>query len=121
MVTGVLLLVGLSLLVWQKQTTFDSQPFPPGQPFPPEILIPDAPKTARDIEAFRSLRKTMSMADVVRKCGLPDDLTGSGIHIFVYRLRDRSTVIVGTGGDLKSLLYVQDIDRAGQATPLTTE
>jgi hypothetical protein len=41
------------------------------QPFPLDIMLPDAPKAARDIEAFRSLRKAMTMVEVVRKCGLP--------------------------------------------------
>ena len=83
-------------------------------------MLPDAPKTARDIEAFRSLRKEMKMVDVVRKCGLPDEHQGSGIYIFVYRLQDGTTVRIGTA-NLKSLLYVQHVDKSGKSTPLIPE
>ena len=90
------------------------------QPLPPQIMLPGAPKTARDIEEFRSLRKTMTMADVVRKCGLPDQHTGSGIYIFVYRLRDGNTVMIGTA-DLKSLIYARHVDKSGKSTSLISE
>jgi hypothetical protein len=90
------------------------------QPMPPEIMLPDAPETARDIEAFRSLRKAMTMVDVVRKCGLPDEHQGSGIYIFVYHLRDGSTVMIGTA-NLKSLLYARHVDKSGKATSLISE
>jgi hypothetical protein len=89
----------------------------PSQLLPLQIMFPDAPKTARDIEAFRSLRRAMTMMDVVRKCGLPDEDQGSGLHVFVYRLRDGSAVYIGTG-DLKSLLYAKHVDKSGKATPL---
>ena len=88
----------------------------PSQPFPPQIMIPDAPKTARDIGPFRSLTKAMTMADVVRKCGLPDEHRGSGLYIFVYYLRDNSTVIVCTG-DLKTL-HITYGDKSGKSTVL---
>lgn len=90
------------------------------QPLPPEIMLPDAPKTVRDIETFRSLCKAMTMVGVVRKCGLPDEHQGSGIFIFVYHLRDGSTVMIGTA-DLKSLLYARHADKSGKATSLISE
>jgi hypothetical protein len=72
------------------------------QPMPEQFKIPDAPKTARQISCFTSFKKDSTMLDVVKKCGLPDQHTGSGIWIFVYYLNDCSTVTVGTP-DLKRL------------------
>ena len=69
-------------------------------------MIPDAPRTARTLDAFKSLHADMTMVDVVRRCGIPDEHHGSGIYIFTYLLDDGSIVAIGTG-DLKSLLYVQ--------------
>ena len=89
----------------------------PSQLLPPEIVLPDAPKTARDIKSFSSLRTEMTMADIVRKCGLPDKDVGSGIYIFVYRLRDGSTVRIGTS-NLKFLIYVRHVDKSGKAKSL---
>jgi len=72
------------------------------QPMPEQFKIPDVPKTARQVSCFTSLKKDSTMLDVVRKCGLPDQHTGSGIYIFVYYMDDCSTVTVGTS-DLKRL------------------
>ena len=108
---------------WQERATLHearNRDKSSSQPMPPEIMLPDAPKAARDIEAFRLLRKTMTMVDVVRKCGLPDEHQGSGIYIFVYCLRDGSMIYIGTA-DLKSLVYVQHVDKSGKSTPLIPE
>ena len=72
------------------------------QPMPDQFKIPDAPKTARQIGCFASFKKDSTMLDVVRKCGVPDQHTGSGIYIFVYYMEDCSTVTIGTP-DLKRL------------------
>ena len=72
------------------------------QPMPEQFKIPDAPKTARQVTCFTSFEKASTMLDVVRKCGVPDQHTGSGIYIFIYYLNDCSTVTVGTP-DLKRL------------------
>jgi hypothetical protein len=92
----------------------------PSQLFPAEIMLPDAPKTARDIEPFRSLNKSMTMVDVVRKCGLPDEDQGSGIHIFVYYLDSGTRVRIGTP-DLRKLIYVRHVDYFGRSTSLIPE
>jgi hypothetical protein len=42
------------------------------------------------------------MLDVVKKCGIPDKHTGSGVYILVYYMNDCSTVSVSTP-DLKRL------------------
>jgi phosphopantetheinyl transferase (holo-ACP synthase) len=82
------------------------------QTIPAEILIRNAPKTARRLELFRSITSKMTMADVVRLCGIPDELQGSGLHIFIYHLEDGSIVAIGTG-DLKVLDYANHITRSG--------
>jgi hypothetical protein len=69
---------------------------------PEEFKISGAPTTARQVSCFASLKKTSTMLDVVRKCGIPDQHSGSGIYIFVYYMNDCSTVGVSTP-DLKRL------------------
>jgi len=59
----------------------------------------------------------MTMADVVRRCGVPDEHQGSGIYIFIYHLEVRSVVAVGPA-DLKSLLYVSHSDTSGKWSEL---
>lgn len=80
--------------------------FPPrpedSQPIPSQLMIPNAPRTVRDVSCFRSFNQNSTMIDVVRRCGLPDKHMGSGIYIFVYYMKDCSTVSVGTP-DLEQL------------------
>ena len=64
------------------------------QPMPEQFKIPDVPKTARQVSCFTSFKKDSTMLDVVRKCGVPDQHTGSGVYIFVYYMDDCSTVVV---------------------------
>src|SRR5215831_849449 len=54
------------------------------QPIPEQIKLHDAPKTARNVECFRSFTHKSAIIDVVRKCGIPDEHQGSGIYIFLY-------------------------------------
>ncbi|SRR6266404_1468045 len=72
------------------------------QPIPEQLKIPDAAKTARQVSCFISFKKDSTMLDVVKKCGIPDKHTGSGVYIFVYYMNDCSTVSVSTP-DLKRL------------------
>jgi len=62
------------------------------QPIPETLKIPNAPKTARNIKAFHSINRAMTMTDLVRQCGVPDEHQGSGIYIFIYHLDDGSIV-----------------------------
>ncbi len=55
------------------------------------------------------------MLDVVRKCGLPDQHTGSGIYIFIYYMDDCSTVRVRTP-DLKRI-EIRHVEK-NTSTPL---
>lgn len=66
------------------------------QPMPDQFRIPGAPKTARQVTCFRSLERDSTILDFVRKCGVPDRHTGSGLYIFVYYMEDCSTVAIST-------------------------
>jgi len=82
-------------------------------------LFPNAPAKAETAECFRSLTPEMSMYAVVQKCGRPDEETGSGIYIFVYHLRDGSTVTIGTP-DLYRIDHVHHTDSSGISSSLLT-
>jgi hypothetical protein len=84
---------------------------------PPQILLSDSPPTARDLSCFQSIRADMTMVDVVKRCGIPDEHVGSGIYIFVYHLRDGGSVAVGTP-DLKRLFDVTHTDANGKSSTL---
>src|SRR5207237_8235294 len=70
-----------------------------------QALAQQSPPTARTIEAFRRLEPQMSMKQVIDICGVPDEDTGSGIHICDYKLSDRTLVSIGTP-DTKRLIYL---------------
>lgn len=84
---------------------------------PEQLRMPDAPATAREITPFLSITRNMTMFDVVRHCGLPDEHQGSGIYIFVYHLGDGSTVAVGTG-NVDHLSYVHHIKNSNETVDL---
>jgi hypothetical protein len=90
------------------------------QPIPPQIIVPKAPRTARQVAQFGSLKRGMSMADVVRICGVPDEHQGSGVYIFVYYMEDGSIVTIGTS-DLSRIDDVIHVDKAGRASSLLPE
>ena len=75
----------------------------------PKGMFTQAPRTARHIEAFRSLTHQMTMAEVVRKCGVPDELQGSGIEIFIYHMKDGSIVVIGTTNIDEGLMYARHV------------
>lgn len=59
-------------------------------------MFPKASEKAKTIDCFRSLKPAVSMDTVVRQCGRPDDVLGSGIYIFVWNMTDGSRVLIGT-------------------------
>ena len=89
-----------------------------GQSAALDAMFPKAPKTVRDLAHFRSLKRTMSMSEVVRQCGEPDELGGSGINIFIYHLDDGSLVAIGAAGTTGPLLYANHIGTTGKASAL---
>ena len=56
--------------------------------------VADPPPTARSIEVFRRIAPGMSVADVIRLCGVPDRSLCIGCHRLLYRLDDGSNVEV---------------------------
>jgi hypothetical protein len=89
------------------------------QPIPEQIKLPDAPKTARNVQCFGAFKESSTMIDVVRKCGIPDQHQGSGIFIFLYDMDDGSFVAIGTA-DLKKLLYINHIENTRASSLLQT-
>jgi hypothetical protein len=78
---------------------------------------PNTPPTARIIGPFRSLTATMTIADVVLRCGVPDEDIGSGISIFLYHLQDGSTVSIGAVNQ-SPITGVTIVDGSGKVTDL---
>ena len=62
----------------------------------PRKMFPNAREKTQSLECFRSLTPKMSVYEVVNKCGRPDEEEGSGVLIFVWSLRDGSTVVIST-------------------------
>jgi hypothetical protein len=60
----------------------------------------------------------MSMSEVVRRCGEPDELGGSGINIFIYHLDDGSLVAIGATGATGPLHFASHITTTGKVTAL---
>ena len=84
---------------------------------PTEILktvFPNAPGTARELAAFRSINHRMTITEVVSRCGVPDELSGSGYYIFTYHLRDGSFVNLTAAGTDGRILYANHLDAKGQ-------
>ena len=65
------------------------------------------------IKVFRSIKRRMSMKEVIGLCGEPDGDIGSGIHIYIYKLADGSVVRVGTPDD-KQIMYVVHVAANGK-------
>jgi len=58
------------------------------------------------------------MSEVVRRCGAPDELGGSGINIFIYHLDDGSIVGIGATGIATPLLYASHTTMGGKSSEL---
>ena len=78
--------------------------------------IYDAPQTARVLEPFQRIFPKMTGADVVKLCGNPDEIGGSGITIFIYHLQDGTSVLIGDSGS--GVMYVYHVDIFGKSTPV---
>lgn len=81
-------------------------------------MFPKSPETARNLSTFLAVTPKMSIADLVNRCGAPDELGGSGINIFIYHLDDGSLVAVGATSTKAPILYMTHIERTGKGTPL---
>ena len=58
------------------------------------------------------------MSEVVHRCGVPDELGGSGIMIFIYHLGDGSILAIGASSESSPLLYASLIATTGKASEL---
>lgn len=85
-----------------------------------DLMFPNAPPAERDFAHFRSIKQSMSMDDVVHQCGIPDELGGSGIAIFIYHLEDGSLVAIGATGPTGPLFYANHILTGGKSTEIFT-
>ena len=54
------------------------------------------PETARTRAAFESLEASISFPELLRRVGPPDAETGSGLHVYVWRLEDGDAIHVST-------------------------
>lgn len=59
------------------------------------MLFPYAPTKTESVDCFRRLSPEVTMYTVVQKCGRPDEEVGSGLYIFLWHMKDGSTVGVG--------------------------
>ena len=88
------------------------------QPIPEQVKPPDAPKTARNVECFRSFTNNSTMMNVVTKCWFPIFIKAVE-SIFRYDVDDGSLVAIGTA-DLKNLLYINHIENSRPSSLLQT-
>jgi hypothetical protein len=76
------------------------------QPDPPVPIAPRAAQSSRSIESFRFIGPETTMQQVNTKLGAPDRDVGSGLYVYLYRLRDGSDVLIGSA-DGSHILYVR--------------
>jgi glucose dehydrogenase len=81
----------------------------------PRLAFPDSPEKTQSVDCFRGLTPKMSVYTVVRKCGRPDEEVGSGISIWVWHLKDGSTIAIGTPS-LDKIYYVRYTPPSGMST-----
>jgi hypothetical protein len=81
-------------------------------------MFPQAPRTSRDIKCFRNLNPSTTMSELVQRCGIPDELGGSGINIFIYHLDDGSLVGIGATGTTTPLMYANYTTTRGKSSDI---
>lgn len=97
---------GLSIMAGQKEIL--------------RTLFPKAPITSRDFASFLSLKRTMTMSEIVTKCGAPDELSGSGVYVFSYHLSDGTNVNISATGTDTPILYANHLDAEGRGSDLVS-
>jgi hypothetical protein len=81
-------------------------------------MFPKGSFAWREMAHFRNLKQSMSMTEVVRKCGVPDELAGSGTMIFIYHLFDSSLVVIGARDLTGPILYANHLLKTGKSFSL---
>lgn len=83
-------------------------------------LFPKAPATVRDMTNFRALERTMTMSEIVNRCGVPDELSGSGVYVFTYHLSDGTFVNISATGTDTPIFYANHLDAEGRGSDLVS-
>jgi len=83
-----------------------------------DAMFLDAPMAWRELPHFQNLKPGMSMPEVVRKCGVPDELAGNGTMIFIYHLFDSSLVVIGAKDATGPILYENHLLKTGKSFSL---
>lgn len=84
----------------------------------PDAMFPNGAFAYRELAHFQNLKRTMSMMDVVRICGVPDELAGSGTMIFIYHLFDGSLVVIGATDATRPIWYANHLLKTGKSFSL---
>jgi len=83
-------------------------------------LFPKAPVTASNMASFQKLNRTTTMSEVVKTCGVPDELSGSGVYVFSYHLSDGTSVNISATGTDTPILYANHLDAEGRGSELVS-
>ena|SRR5215467_5577551 len=86
----------------------------------PKEIFPEAPKTVRSVDCFRSFVQGVSMYAVVQKCGRPDRELGSGIGYFVYDLDDGTSVWI-RWTDINHISDISHSYKSGKSSSLLSK
>jgi len=80
---------------------------------------PIAPVRERTVEAFQPyLTRQLTPSEARRQFGPPDEETGSGLRIYIYRLDDSRELWLGFPGDA-AITYARVKSADGSMTDLT--
>lgn len=69
---------------------------PPLRYWAEQIAGTPLPETVRTRTAFEALDASISFPELLRRVGPPDAETGSGLHLYVWRLDDGDAIHVST-------------------------
>jgi hypothetical protein len=67
-------------------------------------------ETNLTVDEFRFIDADTTMQDVIARVGAPGRDIGSGIHIYLYRLKDGTLMWIGSP-DASEILYVRHVGR----------
>lgn len=67
------------------------------------VCLPEAPPS---LDSFRFIGAQTTMQEVTARLGKPDRDTGSGLHVYMYRLSDGTAVLIGSS-DGSAIMYVR--------------
>jgi len=85
-----------------------------------KTLLPNAPAIAHDPVNFRTLKRSMTVSEIASRCGLPDELGGSGVYVFSYHLTDGTFVNISATGINTPILYANHLDAEGRGSDLVS-